>query len=454
MFEAFISYSRKDKTFVQKLYHALTQQERKVWVDWQDIPLTADWRQEIFDGINAANNFIFILSPDSVASTVCGEELDHAIQQHKRLIPIVCRDVAPDRVHPELAKLNWIFFRETDDFDRAFRSLTTSLDTDLEYVKQHTRFLTRAIEWDNKQQEKSLFLRGEDLRGAETWLIVGEAEIPAPTALQRHYIGCSRQAELKKQRKRFLWVTGGAIVSSLLAIAAGIGWYAANQQRTLAEQQMLKAESESARLFSSSGQGFDALMTSLRAGLQLRKAHWRPAHSVALASGSQRSLESQVIYALQEAIYGVREQNRLMGHRDAVYSVAFSPDNQTIATASADSTIKLWNREGLLQTTLEDHDQPVYQVQFSPDGQRFASASADQLIKIWNTDGTLRQTLEGHRGKVYTIAFSPDNQLLASGSADGTIRLWDQSGQLLKTLRDDPSQPTQVSHPPNHAMQN
>ena len=134
MSEAFISYSRKDKAFVQRLHTALTQQDRKVWVDWNDIPLTADWRQEIYDGIDAANYFIFILSPDSITSTVCKEELERAIH-NKRLIPIVYRDVVPEHVHPALAKLNWIFFRETDDFDRAFQALITSLDTDLQHLK-------------------------------------------------------------------------------------------------------------------------------------------------------------------------------------------------------------------------------------------------------------------------------------------------------------------------------
>ena len=73
MAEVFISYSRKDKEFVRRLGDALVKHQREAWVDWKDIPLTAEWQQEIFLNIQAADNFVFIISPDSVASANCKE---------------------------------------------------------------------------------------------------------------------------------------------------------------------------------------------------------------------------------------------------------------------------------------------------------------------------------------------------------------------------------------------
>ena len=73
MTELFISYSRKDKDFVHRLHDALIAAKREVWVDWEDIPLASDWRAEIFAGIEAADAFAFIISPDSVISQICGE---------------------------------------------------------------------------------------------------------------------------------------------------------------------------------------------------------------------------------------------------------------------------------------------------------------------------------------------------------------------------------------------
>ena len=194
-----------------------------------------------------------------------------------------------------------------------------SLDTDLDYVKTHTRLLTRAIEWDHKEQEQSLLLRGNDLKQAENWPLQGINKQPYSTPLQQGYIGQSRQSETARQRQVLMGVTISAVVATVLALAAGIGWNAANQQRIAAEQQLLRAESKSARLLSSSGQGFDALITSLKAGVQLRQADWRQANS---------SHEIQVFHALKEAVYGIREQNRFEEHSDSVYGVSFSPDGQ------------------------------------------------------------------------------------------------------------------------------
>ncbi len=82
-------------------------------------------------------------------------------------MPIVRRGVDSKAVPQALAALNWIFFRESDDFDSAFQSLIKALDTDLEWVHVHTRLLVRAIEWDGNGRDDSFVLRGSDLKEAE-----------------------------------------------------------------------------------------------------------------------------------------------------------------------------------------------------------------------------------------------------------------------------------------------
>jgi hypothetical protein len=111
--------------------------------------------------IEGADTFVFVLSPDSIASEVCGREMALAAEHNKRMVPIVGRDVSPETVPEALAKLNWIFFRETDDFEKAIDILIGALDTDLDWVHAHTRLLTRAIEWQSKGKNTSLVLRGK-----------------------------------------------------------------------------------------------------------------------------------------------------------------------------------------------------------------------------------------------------------------------------------------------------
>ncbi|MGK7878259.1 MAG: TIR domain-containing protein [Xenococcaceae cyanobacterium] len=198
-YDIFISYSRRDKDFVLSLWEALERVNKNAWVDWDDIPPAQDWRQEIYRGIEAAHNFVFIISPNSTASEVCGEELAHAIKHRKRLMPIVLEEVDYNAVHPELAKLNWIFFRELDDFDSAFGTLIEAIETDLSHVRAHTRLLVRAREWESRQNDSSFLLRGSDLEEAEQWLAQSSSKEPQPIELHREYINASRQAETERQ---------------------------------------------------------------------------------------------------------------------------------------------------------------------------------------------------------------------------------------------------------------
>jgi WD40 repeat protein len=127
----------------------------------------------------------------------------------------------------------------------------------------------------------------------------------------------------------------------------------------------------------------------------------------------------------------------LEGHSGEVSSVAFSHDSARLASASDDSTIKIWDAHsgGCLQT-LEGHSRAVSSVAFSHDSARLASASSDSTIRIWDAStGACMQTLEGHSGEVSSVAFSHDSARLASASDDSTIKIWDaHSGACLQTL--------------------
>jgi len=230
--KVFISYSRKDMVFVRRLDESLKSRGRDTWVDWEDIRPTEEWMQAIYRAIEGADTFVFVLSPDSIASEICGREIALAAEHNKRMVPIVAREVNAQAVPESLAKLNWIFCRESDDFEKATDELISALDTDLDWIHAHTRLLTRAIEWENKGQNNSFVLRGDDLRSAEQWLAqAGADKERQPTALQIEYIIASRKAAARRQRITLGSVTFGLVVAIILAIVAVFARQEAVRQR-------------------------------------------------------------------------------------------------------------------------------------------------------------------------------------------------------------------------------
>jgi hypothetical protein len=122
-------------------------------------------------------------------------------------------------------------------------------------------------------------------------------------------------------------------------------------------------------------------------------------------------------------------------HNLSIWSVAFSPDGQLIASGSEDTTVRLWNRGGKQLSSLTDHTAPVWSVAFGPDGQLLASGSDDTTVRLWNpATGKQLRTLTGHTAPVRSVAFSSDGQL-ASASDDTTVRLWNPAtGKQLRSL--------------------
>jgi hypothetical protein len=211
----FISYSRKDKEFAEKLVTALEAEGRDVWIDYEDIPFASEWWDEICGGIESSEAAVFIISPDSLESKVCGLEVNYAIKNKKRLIPILYRE-AKDRsnVPTEISHLNWIYFNTPDVFDQSYRKLLETVDTDLEMLRQQTRLLMRAKDWEKKGHSASLLLRGDELADMSPML-----SNPNLTELQQTFL--NKSIERDRQAQMLMRFVFGFIGGFL-----GIGFWA------------------------------------------------------------------------------------------------------------------------------------------------------------------------------------------------------------------------------------
>lgn len=480
----FISYSRKDSETAHKLMTAFKSIDMDVWVDWEDIPPAVGWLDQILQGIEAADAFIFLVSPDSVASEVCNVELEHAHKNAKRIIPIVVRDVDPKTTRSAIRDLNWIFMRANDDFDGALKKVEVAINLDVEWLQEHRRLQVRALEWDRKK-DPSLLLRGGDLRNASRMVMEHEDKDPAPSELQRHYIRFSKSSE----RVRMLtWISAGLaivimLILSLLALDQRQDALAnaaeAQEQRAIAESNEKTAQSNARAALAAKAEAdtnaeiAEAQRSAARAQIYQSKTAGLFTSTLLAVDSYQRipSLEAEEI--LRENISLLPAPVKELSHEGSVLTIRVSPGGDSFIATSEDGTACLirfedgeslfcstssgsvldaaFSPDGTVLVTSADSGQvsildansgelleelnygvPVFGVNISPDGRLLALARDDARVTL------IKMSSYEFAGEFYVYgnlsvtAFSPDGALFAAGSDAGAVTFWDlESGDIV-----------------------
>lgn len=229
--DVFIAYSTVDSEFVRKLNDGLQVQNKTTWFDQESIASGEDFEKEIYKGIESSNNFLFIISPNSLESPYCISELEYAQKLNKRIVTVLYQKVDPANLPPALVKVQWIDFSKHDgDFFTNFGELTRTLDADPEYIRNHTRLLLKAMEWEKEGRDDSFLVRGKDLNAAQEWLAKSDNKEPPPTDLQLEHLAASRELPKRKIKRRTVVLT--SMVTTALVFAAR--WFGLTQGLELA----------------------------------------------------------------------------------------------------------------------------------------------------------------------------------------------------------------------------
>jgi WD40 repeat protein len=408
--DAFISYSHRDSGFVHELKDVLEEAGHVVWIDADDIPAGAPWRRELGSGIEAADSFVFVLSPDSLASEECAVELRRARELGKRLIPVLLGRV--DAIPPGLAEVQYVD-ASRQDVAAAAAGVGTAIDTDHDWVREHTAWLSRALRWEAHGRQKGYLLRrGGELRAAEAWLArQSEGLKPPPTPLQTEFIVASREAE--KRRLRLL------LAAALVAVAVSLGLAAfALVQRHEAIAQRNQAQSRELAAAAVSQLAVDPEL-SLLLGLEAEETADTP--------------ESRD--ALRRAIVESHLLRTQRGHGDSVNDVAYSEDGDVLATASSDGTVRLSDPAGGEDLgVLETHQGGVRGVTFAPEGTLLLTRGDDATVRLWNAEsGEQLASFPGDTG-----SFSRDGARIVTAGDDGTARVFaTETGEEIASLEGD-----------------
>jgi TPR repeat protein len=321
----FISYSRDDQDFTDQLDAALDTYGYDCVIDRHGIAGGEDWRRRLGGLISEADTVVFVVSPTSARSETCAWEVEQATRLGKRILPIICRPLENARPSALLEGLNYIFFyaepkAQGSGFGTGLQSLVAALNTDFDWLREHTRYLERALEWNAGGRLANRLLSGNDVAEAMAWVTRQPKSAPEPTPLQLDFIRASENeanARLSAERKQLEKIA-----------AAQANQDIALQEREQALKEAASAQSKKVRVRNIALVAVSSL--AILAGLLGWRAEERRAQANRLLSGATSIivvLQSHMDDESKKAVFSVFETGAVLGDPVAMRNLGVSYAN-------------------------------------------------------------------------------------------------------------------------------
>ena len=252
--------------FADQLEAALDAYGFETSIDRHGISGGEEWKRRLGNLISEADTVVFVLTPTSARSEICTWEAQESERLGKRILPVIQRSLEGASPPPQLRERNYIFFYNDPKaapgagFGTGLAKLIAALNTDVDWLREHTRYLQRATEWDRGGRPANRLLSGGDIADAKDWAARRPKSAPEPTTIHLDFIRASEEeAEARSSAQR----------KQLEAMAAA----QAEREKAQAERETALHEAQEALKQAADAQRKWARISQAQRDTALHKAH-------------------------------------------------------------------------------------------------------------------------------------------------------------------------------------
>ncbi len=452
--KVFVSYSRRDRQRIAQLHELLARNKNvTVFRDTDDILPAEEWKPRLEHLIRAADSILFALSPNSAESEECRWEVELAESLNKRIIPVVLEDVK-EGAPAALSKLNYIFLTPDHDPDEAIDKISATIDTDIDWVREHTRLAELAERWQHMRNSGAKPLVGRELSEAERWLGSQPRHAPNPTEAHRTFIYESRRAANRRTRRNSVAALFAAVLFAVLAVFSYISYKEANDNfilalLTKADELLAKNMPSKTLVVASAINWRGGLVAQLEAlGLYVpnddQSVRIRtlatlagPASIRPLKTWKHSSAATSVAFNRSGDLFAVGYTNgeihiraterdepapQIIRISGRIWNLEFGREDKWLASATS-TEVLLWDLEKKTARRFCETGSEITAMAFDPRGRYLAWTLRDGRLVVFDLKTETRAEFDEFQTAPWAAQFSPSGNFFVSSSGDGWVAI-------------------------------